>query len=518
MYCPDAFFKKIQAAYFDASMKTAFWSVIFTGLLSHGYMFANKLPNYDDIEAQLDNYGGGIDSGRWMLSVLGTIARKTIHSISLPWFNGILCLILMGITACLIVRMFEVRDRTLCAITGAVLVSFPTLTGIFFFMFTSVYYCIAILWSVMAVFCARKANLGTLTGMILLASALGIYQSYFALAGSLMLLLLIRECLKTGAEWKKIFFLSLRYLALLTGALVFYFAGVKFFLALKGVAIGANQGIDKVGSLPLTAYPGLVLKAYQQFFTLFYRDMYDINPYWVIRVCLIFLTVLSIGGILKQIRGKNILLVCETLLFLGLFPLAVDLIYVMAPDAFVYSIMMYSVVTIYFLPLCLDRSGWTADGSQQKSALTGSVFRWLEAVLLAVVIFCQCQYNNVQYTAMQMQYEQAYSYWNTLITKIKSADGYQASMDIALIGNPQDPTFYQNDEFTDYNMGGRTQDLVNIYCREKFLYRYMGFQPSYTEELTEKDRTAAAAMPPYPNDGSIKINGDTVLVKFSELD
>lgn len=495
-------------------MKVTFCSTIIAGLLSHGYMLTNKLPNYDDIEAQLDNYGGGIDSGRWMLSVLGTLARKTIHSISLPWFNGVLCLILIGIAACLIVRMFELKERTLCALTGAVFVSFPTLTGIFFFMFTSVYYCIAILWSVLAVYCCRKGNIGTAAGILLLASSLGIYQSYFAFAACLMLLLLIRECLKNGAKWKSIFWLGMRYFVALAGTLLVYFAGVKFFLALKGVEIGANQGIDKVGSLPLSAYPGFVVKAYQQFFPLFYTDMYNINPYWVIKVCLTLLTLFSVGCILIQIRKKSVLLACETLLFLGLFPLAVDLIYVMAPDASVYSIMMYSVVTIYFIPLCLNRS---SCGVWHKKMPVSTIGRWAEVLLLSIVIFCQCQYNNVQYTAMHMQYEQAYSYWNTLITKIKSTDGYQASMEIALIGYPQDSTFYRNDEFASYNMGGRTQDLVNIYCREKFLYRYMGFKPAFTDDLTAEERSEAESMPLYPDDGSIKVVGNKVIVKMNKI-
>lgn len=41
----------------------------------------------------------------------------------------------------------------------------------------------------------------------------------------------------------------------------------------------------------------------------------------------------------------------------------------------------------------------------------------------------------------------------TLFTRIKSTEGYNSSMNLVFIGDRfEDPTFYTNDEFEEYNM------------------------------------------------------------------
>ena len=56
-------------------MKTAFIASFIAGFLAHGYMFTNKLPNYDDIGNLINGYGVGIELGRWMLTVLGQFTK-----------------------------------------------------------------------------------------------------------------------------------------------------------------------------------------------------------------------------------------------------------------------------------------------------------------------------------------------------------------------------------------------------------------------------------------------------------
>ena len=185
----------------------------------------------------------------------------------------------------------------------------------------------------------------------------------------------------------------------------------------------------------------------------------------------------------------------------------------MAPNTYVYSIMVYSLVTIYLasivlmqfarLYLCENNRGWC-------------FLHWCGTLIVALIIFVQCQYNNVQYLAMTMQYEQAYSYMTTLVTRIKSVQGYDDSLKVAFIGGGiEDSTFYCNDEFEDYNMGGRSQTLINLYSQKDFLKRYLGYNQTVVEEQGGMDDLLEVRqMPSYPDDGSIKIIDNTVVVKL----
>ena len=37
------------------------------GVLAHGFMFANKIPNHDDMRFGMDLTGAGLESGRFVL-------------------------------------------------------------------------------------------------------------------------------------------------------------------------------------------------------------------------------------------------------------------------------------------------------------------------------------------------------------------------------------------------------------------------------------------------------------------
>lgn len=510
---PDEIITQFRQKYVNGQIKSTFISAILVGLLSHGYMLANKLPNYDDIACMINNYGTGIESGRWMLSVLGTIVRKTIGNYSIPWFNGIISICIIAIAACVVTQTFEIKDKVLCVLVGGIMISIPAITGILFFMYTSVYYCLSILACAVAVFCGKRYKYGLFAGMVFLSVSLGIYQAYLSFGASLFLLLLIQKCLQEDAEWKDILGTACKYLLLLVGALLIYLICVRLFLWIKGTQLLSYQGLDKMGKINIRDIPQMIGDAYKNYIKLFYSEMYGFNTYFVIRGGILLLHILSVFIIMWSIRKKGLLVIMEIILFTLLFPLATNLIYIMAPNTYVYSIMVYSLVTIYLasivlmqfarLYLCENNRGWC-------------FLHWCGTLIVALIIFVQCQYNNVQYLAMTMQYEQAYSYMTTLVTRIKSVQGYDDSLKVAFIGGGiEDSTFYCNDEFEDYNMGGRSQTLINLYSQKDFLKRYLGYNQTVVEEQGGMDDLLEVRqMPSYPDDGSIKIIDNTVVVKL----
>ena len=351
--------------------------------------------------------------------------------------------------------------------------------------------------------------------MLLLSASLGIYQAHISFAIALLLLVLIQDCMN-DADWKQIIMQSFKYLILLAGAFIIYFLLVRLSLLVKGAELIGYQGIDKMGHVNIIEIPSQIALAYKQYFKLFYSDIFSINPYPLIKAAILLLHITMLIITVYGIYSKKAVDILEIVLLFMIFPLAVNLIYVMAPKSYVYSIMMYSMVAVFLAVILLLQLSHKILFNKNLARL----IQWTGTVCLLLIILLQCQYNNVQYLAMNMQYEQAHSYMTTLVTRIKSTEGYNSSMNLVFIGERfEDSTFYTNDEFEEYNMAGRGQELVNIYCQEDFLRRFIGYtQPQDTNWKPWSQLDEVKIMPAYPDDGSIKVINNTIVIKRQHVD
>ena len=153
----------------------ALWSALGFGVLVHLFGLVNILHNHDNIGVQPGGYGAGTSSGRWMLDCLGKVATTLGFDYNLPVVNGIVFLLCIAVAAAVIVAIFNIRNGLQAFLVGALLVSFPTVTTTLFYRFTTIYYGIAIIFSVMAVYVLDKCKWGVLWSALFSACALGIY-------------------------------------------------------------------------------------------------------------------------------------------------------------------------------------------------------------------------------------------------------------------------------------------------------------------------------------------------------
>ena len=173
-------------------------SCLVSGLAAYLFVLTNKLVNLDEI-AGLFSKGESISSGRWALALTSYI----FPDLSMPWFNGILSLLLIT------------------ALLSALLIVFPSQIVTFAYMFTCAPYALAVLLAVASVYftlCAsgwrRWAG-----SVISLCLSLGIYQANLSVAASLYVVYLIKRLI--GNEWdvRRIVRCGLGCLAALAGAL-----------------------------------------------------------------------------------------------------------------------------------------------------------------------------------------------------------------------------------------------------------------------------------------------------------
>ena len=120
------------------------------------------------------------------------------------------------------------------------------------------------------------------------------------------------------------------------------------------------------------------------------------------------------------------------------------------------------------------------------------------------------------YLKMHLQYENASAFYISLIAQIKETEGFDEDCRVAIIGQ-QDNLLYPFPELSTEGLLGPSQDLVNIYSRENFFRRYLGFSVPFAsqEELDALRKTAQfAQMAEYPYQGSVQKIGEYVVVKL----
>ena len=162
--------------------KLAFTSSFFATLFIHLYFLTNTLPNHDSV---LNYYStqNVLASGRWALS---TACGFTSY-FDLPWINGIMSSIFIGLTVTVIVTLFRIKNPILIILTGCLFAASPATTDTFFFIYTADGYMIAMFLAATAVYWSRmgeKRKIYWILSAVCICVCCGIYQAYVSACGA----------------------------------------------------------------------------------------------------------------------------------------------------------------------------------------------------------------------------------------------------------------------------------------------------------------------------------------------
>lgn len=496
--------------------RMAFVASIIAGLVAHIYMFTNKLPNFDDLIG-INGFGATFRNGRWFLWVVGAIAYHLDLVFSLPWINGLITLLLLGTSAGIMADLLGMKSRSANALLGAVLVVFPSWTGTFFYMFTAPYYALAVLLSIVSVQLMVRCKKGFILSVLLLACSLGIYQSYLPFTATFYVVLLFLMLFEDRYGYWDILKRALLYLCNLFLGVLLYFACMKLSLMITGQELTTYKGISSMGRIELSRIPEILKTIAVNFFGIFLNNNMEISYNYLTKgmyFTLFAISIILIVRLLVQLQRRgDTLKAVETVVLSVIYVLAINSIYIMCEDG-IYSLMYFSYVFLLIFPLTLlDRCL-----KQQKEKL--SVFaEYAVTLVTAVGILSYCHFANGQYVSMQLSFNQALSYYTTMITQIKELDGYQEDMKVVFSGaDITDKTLYHNEIMNTFSMTGRDDALADAYSKQNFILHYCGFQAELAEasDLSVQSQKALEHMPTYPNSGSIQIMDHVVVVKLSD--
>lgn len=497
---------------------TAVVSALVYGMLVHLFALTNILNNHDNIASQPGGYGMGVDMGRWFLEVLGRLFDKVGLNYNLPSINGVIYIALLAAAAALLVSALKIRSKISAALIGALFVAFPTVTVTMIYRYTAMFYGISAVMAVLAVWVLGRFRGSLPVSVVLIGLSMGIYQAYVPLTIALFVLQLICEGLRGEADGKRLVLHGLYDCLALVLGLGLYFVGMKVSVAVYGMTLVDYQGISTMGSISAGQIPQLAINALKAVLLLPVRDYCGVANRALMRIAYLLLGGISAAMILwifvKKI--KNVGTCVITGLLLVAFLLAVGFMEVMVPDGWIYTLMVYAFCLLACAPLVFLECLPVAD----RKKLAG-LCRKAVILLVALLVFFYGYYANVNYTAVYFAGEQIDNYLSGVVLRATMTEGYTTDKQWAMIGEIQDPLFGSpwDDEIT-YTGLAFTEYLLNQYSRNNWIENYIGYEipmadPETTTALAETEEVQA--MPCYPNAGSIRVVGDTVVVKFQNI-
>ena len=513
-----AFAEKIKKDFTDKDSIILFVVCFIGGLFVHGYEMFAKHPNYDEF-ISIFHYGGGYNLGRWMLSLIGNLIFRIDGLVSLPWFNGLLFITFISLAACLFIIPLEINNRFIRFLIGLIFISFPSMTATLSYMFTAPYYAFAILLVAFAFYIAVDSKYGFIPAAFLICFSMGIYQAYFCLIASFLLAYVIKDSFLEKHDLKKTFCNMGKYLTMMVVGLLSYMIANKIFLKYKNTDLSSYQGISEMGKYSPSSIFNAIGLCYKKFFSFFYEDYVTLFPYKALNIVLIILWIIFIAAFIMVFANnvkknkKSLLALFELLLV----PFAINLIFVMCANSLdtVHALMCESVIMMFVFPLLII----DLFISDKKNKGVNNAFLYTASVVTVFAFLIYAKFANTSYLAYELHYEQTYSFFNELKTRIQSADDYSKDMPVCFVGTYDDDSSLWALKKADSLAGTyQTPYIVNYgEARARLFETYLGYkydEVSLDESLLSNEEFLN--MGNYPDYNSVKVINNTVIVKFSE--
>ncbi|MFI3254748.1 MAG: glucosyltransferase domain-containing protein [Eubacteriales bacterium] len=487
--------------------KYAFLASLLGGYVVHLTAFANLIPNEDGLSRVYDTQEM-IVSGRWFLHY----ASMPHGFMQMPSFIGFLALCFLGLSAVLIVDLLKINNKYVAGLMGMTLVSFPSLGFVFLYLFTASAYCLGILLAVFSLWCAKKGGKFWGLAVLSLALSMGIYQAFAPFAIGLAVILVIEELFDKDKNMLSVLQFGVKLLGCLAGGAILYYVILHCGLWLTGQELLPYLGMENTG-YPFSSLPRLILDCYLQVFRLFFHSGLNNGTNTVPLVLLNFICVgfglfATFSWAKKQ---KESWRVVSLVALCGICPLAFGFVQIISPWTSPTPLMQYPYVLCYVLLLFfLEKSNLF---SSQK------FFHAVPVVFLGICLsgswLC-----NLLYTASAQSHRATESYVTRMMSRVESSSGYRSDMPILIIGT--DGGLEESIEafaFIDH-YSIPTETLLSL---NKHIYYYLNDwlnipvpEPSEESFIAMAESEAFLSMPCYPDDGSVAIIDDQVVVKVGE--
>lgn len=502
---------------FYNNYKFMFIFTLIVGILTHIFMLSNKLPNHDDIQSLLSK-GVTYELGRWGLELI----KYIFPNYSMPWLNGIIMLILIALSACFVSKILKIDSKLKQCLIGSIMITYTSITCTLAYMFTANAYGISILLAILCVYFAQKDKnkINIAISIICLVLSIGIYQAYISITITLFMIILIKDCINKDKKIKDILKQALKFILIMIISLIIYLVITKVCNLITNTNLSNYQGVSSIGNISIISILKGIINSYLAIPRMIFRDFYGISAGIILKIG--YAIVVIISGIYAILHFKEILkidikkFIIYTLLILML-PIGMNIMYILNSNIEIHSLMQYGNFLLLLIPFVLEYN--------LKKGKLLTYTKNIIVITLILMIFKYITYANECYLKLKLSYENTYSFYTSLVTRIENIQGFDENTKVALIGNYKGEMLNDNskyfEELDDFTGIFSNTELINAYSKENFIKYYIGVDLNYaTEEEIEKISSLEEFinMDIYPYDNSIKKIDNIIVVKFSLLE
>lgn len=505
--------------------RIAFLSAVVAGLATHLFMFTNKLMGRDDLLCLFVN-NDMVTHGRWLLKYPSALSS----TFSLPLVGGVISILALAVTSVIVARLLDIKKGWQAALVSAILVTFPSVANTFSYMFVADAFFISCAIASLAAFLTDRAKHGALWGLALITVSMAIYQGYLCFMIPLLAMRFFMHLAGGKLSDREILKKLLEYAIAVVGGVVAYVLLTKAVLALKGLSLGAGQGLDSMGKLALSDIPVRVYAAYLEFFEFWFRTSMIETFRGMRYINLMFgagtlamLLYAAFSGAKKSPLAKTLMaleIACVPLLFnavqlLGATSVHWVMIYGFAL-IYVLAIVAYNVFCQAVAARPLKKAAWLPNASS------------LAVCAILIVTSCAWAVNaNKVYFAMDLYYENCYALVNRVVYDVEHTEEYTPGMPLAVIGSFNAGN-YEPTKAGSFKSIGRQSALqsendyvlisgeTHFRAFARYFVGFYGVAPESEKLSAALSSQAYKDMPCYPAAGSCQVIDGIMLVKAAE--
>ncbi len=529
----------------ESKQKWAFTSCVLIMLVTHLYMFTNKLPNHDDVNRLLvgDTDEVKIQHGRWAGVIFDRISG---NSVSIPYVMGVLSILAFAATAVVLVALFRIEHKLSIALLCGLLCTFPVSANIFLYGYIADAYFISMFLAAWGVWLLTREKLaGDICGVMLLTLSCGCYQAFWCMGIALLFLYYFMDFVNVKNEWKAYAVRVAKCLGWTAASLMLYLIVNKIVQTATGYGATDYQGLSAMGQFGgVRDFIKIVVYAYYEFVQFFYLKGGFTGSHLLIAVNAV-LTMLVIFMVIRRAKEhkRSVWYWVVLVLFAGLIPMAFNLISVVSMNQ-THVLMQYTFLMPYIMCLALadecmgkvmkqetfSESSAAQDGA--KSTVVNRAICPAACVLLFFVAYSGFLTDNAIYFRQQLNYEATYSYTVRLLSRIETMEGYEPSIPVAFINEtPQyndhitimAENYPEDMEYFNYlsGMAGteprtfvkRANDIAD-FCKYYHGYDLKLYDMTMLSELAETKEFQE--MPTYPQDGGMRYIDGALVIKVPD--
>lgn len=501
--------------------------LFFSFFIIHGEFVFNKISFWDNITG---SFGASffnnepLPHGKWLDYIICSFLTTVAGTESLPVINGIVVSLSLSLFALVVYSMFNIKDTMYKVAFGFVLLSIPAVAGNLGYGTWT----LGQLICVVAAYCTCEAIhiirscKRYFLGSLLFAFALGYYQCHFALYISLCILYLIDYILFHEVSFKDFIKFLFSYFVNIAVGLGIYLLILHFFLHLEGIGLLSYANTDTYGIVTLQGYVNRIRFAYKLFFNPYLHMEANMFPFhWTTWYKLLLSLNLLIGVIamLKVIKENKKEKFYQLLFLFFLFPGTLNFNGILYDWRNVHSLHVYQQAFLFLLPFILYRASFLIKtGNTFSLQRLGQRVRNIIIFMTVVFTVLFIRYDNYCYMLSEFRQAQAISYFTTLTTRIMSVNGYQKDLPVAFINeamkNNNVDEIHSNYDYPATNPFNCP--MINSYVESSraFMKYWCGYAPTFVDAKLYKNNPIVKEMPCYPNDGSVKVIDNVVVVKF----